>query len=445
MLPRYPFYVLSILQTYEAYMPTSLSVTSYGHCYQALIVANLIQSGISGSDDDVNTCFNFVDHLAFQTFLYRKHSPDKDFDYPSIIAKYQERFLIRNSILSRLQSPPYGLIKEDGNFRTEFIYYYFLGRYLARNSKSSAKEIEDICANSHLEQNYLTLIFAIHHTNDNQIIEDILTRTICTLDTVRPATLYPEETVRFGNIIRELPENILSDDPVEKVRTNLRETRDALGDQLVEGLADTPYEDDDLEDAEPANGIYRILRNARIMGQVLRNRHGNLEKPVIEEIVQTIADSGLRLVNLVLEDEEEIAQWASFIHEKNEEWELERIKAFLQYISFFWTMINIEQIVEAMNISEIRVAIQSVVEKNPTPAFELIEYFSRLESSTKLDEGERNHLRRLLKKHDDTFIQRILSMKTQAYMNTHRIPAKIEQSICDLLKVKYRARLPSEF
>ena len=444
LLPRYPFYVLSILQTYEAYMPTSLSVTSYGHCYQALIVANLIQSGISGSDDDVNTCFNFTEHLAFQTFLHRKYSSDSEFNYPSIIVKYQERFIIRNSILSRLQSIPYGLIGEDGSFRTEFMYYYFLGRYLARNSRTSSKEIEDICANSHLEQNYLTLVFAIHHTNDDEIINDILTRTVCTLDTISPATLYPEETVKFGSIIQELPENILSDDPVEKVRTNLRETRDALNDQLVEELTEAPYEDDGLEDSELTNGIYRILRNTRIMGQVLRNRHGNLEKSVIEEIVEIIADSGLRLVNLVLEDDEEIARWASFIHEKNEEWDMEKIKAFLEYISFFWTMINIEQIVEAINIPEIRVAIQSVVGKNSTPAFELIDYFSRLESSTKLDEGERNHLRRLLRKHDDTFIQRVLSMKTQSYMNTHRSPAIIEQSICDLLKVKYRAHLPSE-
>ena len=444
LLPRYPFYVLSILQTYEAYMPTSLSVTSYGHCYQALIVANLIQSGISGSDDDVNTCFNFAEHLAFQTFQHRKHSPSRKLDYHSTIAKYKERFIIRDSLLNRLQSTPYGLVGENGDFRTEFMYYYFLGRYLARNSRTSTKEIEDICGNSHLEQNYLTLIFAIHHTNDNEIIEDILTRTVCTLDTVRPATLNPDETSKFGNIIQELPKNILSDDPVEKVRTNLRETKDALSDQLVEGSADAPDEDDGLEDVEPANGIYRILRNSKIMGQVLRNRHGNLEKSVIEEIVQTIADGGLRLVNLVLEDDDEIAQLASFIHEKNEDWELERIKAFLQYLSFFWTMINIEQIVEAMNIPEIRVAIQSVVEKNPTPAFELIDYFSRLESSTKLDEGERNHLRRLLRKHDDEFIERVLSMKTQAYMNAHRSPAKIEQSICDLLKIRYRARLPAE-
>ena len=33
VVPRYPFYVLSILQSRERYMPDNISITSYGHCY----------------------------------------------------------------------------------------------------------------------------------------------------------------------------------------------------------------------------------------------------------------------------------------------------------------------------------------------------------------------------------------------------------------------------
>ena len=38
VVPRFPFFVLSIWQTYEAYMPSNMSITSYGHCYYVLIV-----------------------------------------------------------------------------------------------------------------------------------------------------------------------------------------------------------------------------------------------------------------------------------------------------------------------------------------------------------------------------------------------------------------------
>ena len=67
IVPRYPFFVLSILQTYEGYMPTNLSITSYGHCYYVLIFASLVRAGVSQSDDSINTCFNLpnIFHLAF--------------------------------------------------------------------------------------------------------------------------------------------------------------------------------------------------------------------------------------------------------------------------------------------------------------------------------------------------------------------------------------------
>ena len=82
IVPRYPFFVLSILQTYEAFMPTDLSITSYGHCYHVLIVASLIKAGISSKDNDINTCLNFAEELAFKIYQDAKlHTPvELDFD-----------------------------------------------------------------------------------------------------------------------------------------------------------------------------------------------------------------------------------------------------------------------------------------------------------------------------------------------------------------------------
>lgn len=66
IVPRYPFYILSILQTFEAFMPQSLQITAYGHCYQALIVAQLIKIGIS--KEDIDSSLNFLSHFAFEVF-----------------------------------------------------------------------------------------------------------------------------------------------------------------------------------------------------------------------------------------------------------------------------------------------------------------------------------------------------------------------------------------
>ncbi len=445
LLPRFPFYVLSILQTYEAYMPTSLSVTSYGHCYQALIFASLLLSGISETDDDVNACFNFSEQLAFATYQHRNTAQNETFDFSAFVDDYKRRFFIREAIINRLKSRPYGLIDETGNFRTNFMYYYFLGKFLAGNSKLGPPVIEEMCINSHREANYLTLLFAIHHTTDNSIIEDLLLRTMDTLGSISPATLEQDETRRFGEVITQLPEDVLSNKGVRQARIEERHLRDTMEEQRANaqenGEEESPNGDEFLDSPETLNGIYKILKNNKIMGQVLRNRHGNLDKSTIEEIIQTIADSGLRLVNLVLANEQDIARWASYVNQRHNDWDAEKIKEVLRFLSFVWTMVNIEQVVEAFNIPEIREAIESVVNKNATPAYDLIGYFSRLDSATELTNRERDCLESLLKEHDDLFVQRVLSIRTQYYMNTHRSRAPIEQAICSLLDIRYRPRL----
>ena len=114
ILPRYPFYVLSILQTYEDYMPANMSITSYGHCYYALIVANLIRSGISKADDSINACFNFAEQLAFATCLHLRQHKETTIDFRSFVTRYKERFHIKDSLINRLKLQPYGLIDASG-------------------------------------------------------------------------------------------------------------------------------------------------------------------------------------------------------------------------------------------------------------------------------------------------------------------------------------------
>ena len=437
VFPRYPFYVLSILQAHEAYMPTNLSVTSYGYCYYVLIVANLVRSGISETDDDVGAAFNFAEHLAYERYRHDERELEEDFDFEGFANNYGEKFYIASSMVSRLKQPSYGLINDQGRFRTEYMYYYFLGKYLSRNTSDTRRIIEDMCEQSHREANYLTLLFTIHHTNDDSILDDILVRTMCSLDHVKPASLSKDETKRFTSIVAALPQNILTEEGVAQVRARERNAQDESG-TMADSVVDTRI---GQNVDSPVNGIYRILKNNKIMSQVLRNKHGRLEKSKIEEVVTIIADSGLRLINLILEDEDKIAKLAVFLHERNKDWSLDQVKRALEYLSFLWAMHNIEDVVSAINVREIRAAVNAVVELGDTPAHDLIGYFSQLDAAMRLSQRERSKLGELLKKHDDVFVQRVLSIRTQHYMNTHRSPAQIEQSVCSLLKVKYVPRM----
>lgn len=443
IVPRYPFFVLCILQTYEAFMPTGVAITSYGHCYYALIIASLMRAGISQEDSDINVCLNFAEHLAFKVYRHRENNEEKAFDFQRFVQDYRRTFVIPDAIVCRLRDDDFGLILSNGEFRTPYMHYYFLGRFLSKGDSKSAKIVGKMCDATYLTSNYLTLLFTVHHTREDGIIDDILLRTICTLDEVPAAKLQPEETRRFQALVSGLQRNVLSAESVESERHLVRSARDeARGHKngSHEPRDDTTGAAKSLDVQEAVNDCYRVLKNNEIMGQILRNKYGSMTISKIEEVIEIMADGGLRLVNIFLKDEQEIVEMAQYIKTKNPNHDIERIRRDLQRFSFLWTMVNVERIVGSINVPEIRPSIVRVAEQAATPAFDVIAYFTLLEAAEELTEQIRKELDRLLIKHKDPFVRGILSIRTQAYINTHRGEREIEQRICSLLGVKYLPR-----
>ena len=281
IVPRYPFFVLSILQTYDAFMPHSVSITSYGHCYQVLILATLHRAGISTSDQSVNSCFNFAEQLALATFRHAQESRDDRINFTEFCEHYSQEYFIQDSLLSRLTHKDFGIITKEGLFKTNYMYYFFLGRLLASDPQLAQKYLPRLCEHSYTNDNYLTLLFTIHHATDDKIIEDIMIRTMVELEELDAATLNDSETARFSNIISELPDTVLSVNSVEEERAKERHARDSL--ERVEG----PESEDDISDEQDQIyvGLLRVLKNNKILGRVLRNQSGKLPKRQIEEII----------------------------------------------------------------------------------------------------------------------------------------------------------------
>ena len=413
-------------------MPSNLSITSYGHCYHALIVANLIKSGISHSDKDINVCFNVTENWASEVYQLNEKRIVESLNFDRFVNEYRHNFIISDSIVNRLKDPNYGILTPEGDFRLRYMYYFFLGSFLSKNRDKHGDVIEHMCDNSHVTSNHMTVLFVIHHTNDDQIIDDILLRTMCTFDHIQPAVLNHEETKQFGSILTQIHGNILSGNSVEHVREQERITRDT-SDEFVETEDDEEMKEDK---DNPVNDLYRILKNNEILGQILRNNYGKLERTKIEEIVETIADGGLRLVSFLLKDENGIAEMAAFIKSKYPNYKIAKIQATLSLVLFLWTMINVEKVVSAVNVPEIRREINNIVAQKSTPAYDLVGYFNRLDGTEELTKEIKEELERLLKQHDDLFIKRVLSLRTQHYINTHRSRTTIEQSVCSLLGLK---------
>ena len=434
IVPRYPFYVLTIMQTYESFMPSDFSITAYGHCYYALILANLIKAGVSRTDADINSCFNFAEHLAFDHYLHTERGEGSAFDFNAFMERYRARFHIDKRLINRMKSDDYGIIAANGCFRSPYMLHFFLGRHLAKPNEKHREIIERMCDQITLRSNYLTLLFLIHHTQDDSVVEDIVLRTMTTLDSLPPARLDKQETKRFQGMLENLPNDILSNRTVEEERSVERDARDAAE-------RDDQLEDDSVEDSGLINDCYRILKSNEVLGQVLRNKHGSLEKVQVEDIIEAVADSGLRLVSLSISDEREIQELAKYLHAKHPEYSIVMLSDALRRLAFIWTMVNIEKIVASINHPDLREMLGNVVSRKDTPAYDLIGCFSRLDMMEKLSKSFPKELKSLINKHKDPFLKNVLSLRTRRYISTHRSEVQVEQAICSIIGVKYRPRL----
>lgn len=429
IIPRYPFYVLSFIQAIQVFMPQDASITSHAHCYYIFILGRLLKAGIEKEDGPINACLNFAEYLAKAVYDRReKDDPINLTWFHNFIESYKKKYIISDEQVRRMCDPRYGILDGSGGFRIRYMEFYFLGRFLARNSTEGESILRKMCGRSEIERYHLTLLFVIHHADNHEILENITLNTMCSLERISPAVLDQDETNRFQNLIASLKRDILTNRSVEEERQKSRDDSDHEDHEDFSEDPSSEYEADE---------ILKVLKNNRILGQVLRTRHGNIERRALKEIIEAIADGGLRVVNAILSSTDEIEASAQWIKAKYPRFDSEKIRKELISLSFLWTMNNIEMIVDAVNKEEVRPILKEIVHEKDTPAYDLIYYFSELDNANQLNDKILSELMNLWKYRRDFFIRRVASIRTQFYMNTHNSERKINQKFCDFMQIKY--------
>ncbi|WP_147418247.1 hypothetical protein [Salinisphaera sp. Q1T1-3] len=442
ILPRFPFFILSILQTYEAFMPNDLKITAYGHCYYVLIIARLAKAGVDPKDEEIRSCFNFCTLLAKSIYDIDENGGNiSRSDFQEFVDNYREKFIITDAVLNRLVSDR-GLIKESGHnsfgFSLPYSYYFFLGRSLAFHYKKNPSVISSMVESSHLRKNALALIFAVHHAEDIGIIDDVIIHTMCAIDHVRPAKLDAQETKVFQSLIKEIPERLGGSKSVQENRAKDREHRDRN-----EKSGATQNEDFDEDTENPVIEIYKTHKNIEILSQIIKNKYGDIPRDKVKEIAEAICNSGLRLISLLLHNESQLDELIDYLDAKFREEsdvkyadltqkDLDHIRKLASYLIFFWTMSHVEKIVSSLAKPELHEVIQEMKEDSNTPALDIIHYFHSLDTSVKFNNRQLALLKDLVKKYsrpDLIFVKKVLSIRTQHHMNTHSLTGPQTQAI----------------
>lgn len=249
---------------------------------------------------------------------------------------------------------------------------------------------------------------------------------------VGEATLEETETRKFADIVATIPESILSDDTVKTERRQERQLRDSEEKQKESGREELPEDMDGR-----FQQMHKMLRSIEILGQVLKNKYGVLRKTKVEDVVETIVDGGLRLMNVALTDEERVNDAAAYLRERYPEMEEQEVRKLLSGLLFLWTLGNLDMVARAVSVPAILEAVNVVVERKETPAYQLVGFLSLIQCAERLTTAHVGEVKRLRKSSENRFFKMAVSLMAQAYMNTHTSATSVEQAMCAALGIKY--------
>lgn len=448
IVPNTPFYILTIIQSYEAFMPSDLKITSYGHCYHALIVARLINYGIT--NQDIDDCFNYLSYVA--RFLYDNREARFGVisvqNYEKCKKEYKEKFLISDSLITKLEEPECSIFKfsydEDShhmiNFTYPFIFYFFLGRNLA-NSQDSNKVIEELCEKIYLKEYANILIFAIHHSTTISTLEEIELHCMVSFDSLPVSTLSTSETKFMNQLMASIPKEIQNSKNSEQRRIEIRKEQDRLEDEKEELNLPAITEDSSIEIKE----IEKSLKIVEVLGQIIKTRCGSLPITKTRELMKEVEELSLRNLSFFLNTlkENDFKKWiAERIETIEKDRQLDKIdiekivEQNIQVMGFCIILEMLQKTYLSLASAKIKDLQEEISEQADTVAFDFIQIFFKLNY-----EGIKiNYIEKYYKKFNEQknfWAAGSLSILVQGYLESHNVEPRTRQQICSLFGISY--------
>jgi hypothetical protein len=299
LVPSQPFYLLILLQSSNVQSEQSeLKNSSFAHYYEYLMTGNLKKSGVKR--DEYDELFNYLSHLAwlFRTTDITEISKS---ELQGFTDQYSRNiFSVNlNDRLATLTSAKLINMQEDlYTFSYPYVYFFFLGRYLAKNlHKPEIKSlVSEWCSKLSIRKNANAILFLTYHVNDPWVIEQI--------SSVLAKCFKSHTAIQLnGDIsyINELVDGVteqylnLKELNVGENQTKIRKLRD------VQDLEEENETEDESGDLDIFKELHLSLKTAEILGQIVKNYYGSLDRPMKKELIKEVFDTPLRFLKFIFE------------------------------------------------------------------------------------------------------------------------------------------------
>lgn len=446
LMPSYPIFVLSILQTMVFAKPTNYDQTSYGYCYHSLIHIALSKKA-NVENEYIDTYFNFLSEFALH--LYKTNqSFFKETILVQFFINYQKDFHVGFSydrLKGSLLDSRLIIIQDDEwKFSYEYIYYFLVARKLAEliGEKDGKEAVKYLCANLHREKNANILIFIAHHTKDDFLIEEATFTAMIPFEDIAPITL--ERHGHFYDIIKDIVKEISSDiieassNPVES-RNKMLDSRDRIEreNEKHKDELDKIEENEDFTDFMMP--FFQAFRALDIVGQIIKNRKGSIPINQLIDMIVELYNTAFRTISFfgtsILEAKEDfIESLAGRVDDGDTNQKIEeKVNSFFQFVSLQICLGVFGKVIYSVGQKDLRDLFIEAAKKINTPAADIVT-FSINSYYGNLSTGD---LEKIVKKYEKNPVAiQIIKARVKSYLYHNFVDYRKRQSFASILKMR---------
>ncbi|BBA40942.1 MULTISPECIES: metallophosphoesterase [Burkholderia] len=299
LVPTTAFNVLVLLQSLEVSAKGSLANSGMAEYYEFLIRRSLFQAKLRG--EELDEVFSYLAHLAW---LFHSNSV-KSLDETDL-ERFNSEFstnIHRTDLATRLELlTRCKVLAKTGSsysFRYEYIRYFFAAKYIADNIEDRP-ELRDMvlhaCQHLYLRDNANIVLFLTHHSASKWIIREVAGVLAKLVADVSPFDLQ-RDTAVLNKWVTQRAKIIVDASNVEANRSSERERADEAS-RLPEH--EPEEEVASLEELDQVAQLNLLFKTSEILGQILKNRYGSLDKSFKRELVRELFEGPLRGINRFL-------------------------------------------------------------------------------------------------------------------------------------------------
>jgi hypothetical protein len=311
-IPTYPLYIITLLQQIEAGTSSNLGGSAYAEFYNYLIVQAMGSTKIK--PDELDFYHTYLSFIAFHYFEKERRELEK-IELEELHEKYSKEYHKKSFSIVYENLINAKLIKENNEFYSfghNYIYYFYVAKYLSDNMEKRGKseeiknKIDDLIKKLYRTEYANIIIFLIHHskTRAENIIDKIMYEAKQIFKETTPSNLSKEELSKINEFVtEEIHLTIEEKNPHEhrqknlQFKDNIQETNDEKSNDLS-----SPNYSDEIKELDIFGKINLSMKLMEILGQIAKNYYGSLSRKDKNELLGEVCALGLRNLNLFIKN-----------------------------------------------------------------------------------------------------------------------------------------------